>query len=640
MVISAWGGRLVLQAWVCGLLIGCGGARAQAAPRESTASVPVVSQRWHVAYDVAADGKASVVHATQHRVAHASALERMKSFAFVFSPGFQEAQVLDAYTLKADGRRIPVPPQNYQSENGGGRAGAQPVLANRTRVSLVFPELEVGDSVGVRYRIEDKQPMFAGNFSVVQGFSPYGVHEDSQITVRSPLGMNLRFEAHGLQELPSVQEGGNTVRQWRYQNTSPRAWDESDAGIWRLDEAPVLMVSTFASYEGIARAYAERASPKARPSTRVEALAQSIIGAQAHPRERARRLYEWVSTQIMYTENCMGTGDVVPRDPEIVLEQKMGDCKDHATLLQALLTAAGVRSEQVLINADELYDLPATPVASTLNHVINYLPDLDLYVDAAAKRVPFGYLPGHAYAKPAVHTGGGKLMERIPAGSADLTEQRVHTLIKVAADGSATGNLKASFKGLPAVELRAYMAGLKGEGEREFVRNVLASAGFKGRGVVQPADTTPANQLSDTYGFSMTFEIDKYLQAGKRGAFALTPVAKLPLSLSKLMSAQEKHLPRRRTACYGYHSYETYDIELGPGVGFSRLPANLQTRNVALNYSAAHQRTKAGYQISRELHDATPQGLCTPEYAAQWNDEVKPIVQNLQSKISYQRKGR
>ena len=611
--------------------------KAAAAAAGAPAGVPVVSQLWHVDYDVAADGKSSVAYATQHQVAHASALERMKSFSFSYSAGIQTAQILEAYTLKADGRRIPVPPTNYQTVVSDGRDGAKPLFSDRTRISVVFPDLAVGDSVGMRYRIDDKEPIFPGAFSVVQGFSPYGVHEDSRVTIRAPKGLNLRFEAHGLQEQPPVQDGDATVRQWRYQNTTPKAWDEADAGIWRLDESPVLLASTFADYESIARAYGERALPKARPTPRIEALAQSIVGAQTDPRERARLLYEWVSTQITYGGNCIGVGAVVPRDVDVVLDNKMGDCKDHATLLQALLTAVGVRSEQVLINAGELYDLPTTPVVSTVNHVINYLPDFKMYLDATAKQVPFGYLPGSAYAKPVIHVGADKALASIPPGSADLTEQRAHTSIQIAADGSAKGSLKASFKGLAAAQMRSYMADLQGDGERDFVRNMLASGGFKGQGVLDRGDLAPTKELSDSYSFSITFEIAKYLQAGKRGAFVLAPVLNLPMGIARLAEAEEKHLPRRRTGCYGYHSYETYDVELGAGVAFNRVPPNLQTRNQALNYSATYQRTTNGYKVSREVHDTTPQGLCTPEYAAQWNNEVKPIAQNLQSQIFYQR---
>ena len=82
---------------------------------------------------------------------------------------------------------------------------------------------------------------------------------------------------------------------------------------------------------------------------------------KARPRERARLLYEWVSRNITYGGNCIGVGAVVPRDLDVVLDNRMGDCKDHATLLQSLWSAAGLRSEQVLVNAGEQYDLARRP---------------------------------------------------------------------------------------------------------------------------------------------------------------------------------------------------------------------------------------------------------------------------------------
>lgn len=65
----------------------------------------------------------------------------------------------------------------------------------------------------------------------------------------------------------------------------------------------------------------------------------------------ARALYDWVATHITYAGNCIGIGAVVPRDLPFVLDNRMGDCKDHATLLQALLAARGIKSTQALVNA-------------------------------------------------------------------------------------------------------------------------------------------------------------------------------------------------------------------------------------------------------------------------------------------------
>lgn len=616
------------RAWAAGVLctlaLWAGGVAAQT---DASPQRPAVLKQWHVAYDVAKDGRASYANTLLNQVTQPSALEELKSFSFSFSNGVQKGQMLEAYTLKADGRRIEVPPGDYQTH----------VQSDQTRISVVFPDLAVGDFAGVSYRIDDKEAMFPGQFSVVQEFSPDTVHEDSQITLRVAKGLKLRFEAHGLQEQPEATEGDTTVRQWRYRNPQPHPSEEGDAGIWRLDEMPVLLVSSFADYAAIARAYGERALPKAEPTARIRELARSIVGAQTDPRERARLLYEWVSTQITYDGNCLGVGTVVPRDTDQVLDSKMGDCKDHATLLQALLAAAGVRAEQALINAGEEYDLPATPVVASVNHVINYLPDLRLYLDATAKQVPFGYLPANAYAKPVVHVGADQAVAILPVANADQTQQRVHTAIKLAVNGSASGRLRVDFLGTQAARMREYMRDLHGDAQHDFVRKVLASAGYKGTGVLDKGDLSADKALSEKYSFGFSFDIDNYLQGGPEGAFVLAPVVGLPLSVVRFATLEDPPKPRRRVRCYGYHSQETYDITLEPGVVFTRLPENLQTNNPLINYSGSYRRTSNGVRVEREIRDTTPEGICTPEYMVQWNVQAQPIAQSLRAQIFYQR---
>ncbi|MGP1684500.1 MAG: transglutaminase-like domain-containing protein, partial [Giesbergeria sp.] len=414
-------------------------------------------------------------------------------------------------------------------------------------------------------------------------------------------------------------------------------WDEADNGIWRLDEIPVLLVSSFADYAAIARAYGERALPKAEPTDRIRELERSIVGTQADPRERARLLYEWVSTQITYDGSCLGTGAVVPRDTDVVLNTKMGGCTEHATLLQALLTAADVRAEQALTNADELYDLPTLPVVFSVNHVINYLPDFQLYLDATAKQVPFGYLPPTAYAKPVILVGGTNTAATTPTGSVDQTDQRVHTVLKLAANGGASGRMRVEFLGNQAAAMREYIRDLHGDAQRDFVRKVLASTGYKGKGVLDKGDVSADKAPSAKYSFGLSFDIDNYLQGESKGSFILAPVVRLPLSVVRFTALDGATTPRRRVRCYGYHSQETYDITLEPGVVFKRLPENVETHNPSINYSGSYLRTSHGVQVKREIRDTTPEGLCTPEYMAQWNANAKPIEQSLRAPIFYQR---
>ena len=624
-------------AWAWGLALAVtlpAGAQTPAAAPAAGAQAPSALQRWHVRYDLGPDGRATMTQELHNQVLQAGALEDLKTYSIGFSNGIQQGQVLEAYTLKQDGRRIDVPANNFQTQTSDGHQGGKPFFSDRTRITVVFPDLAVGDTVAVKYRIEDKEAIFPGAFSVAHSFSPFMVHADSRITVRVPKGLPLRFEAHGLDEQPSAEEGELSVREWRYRNPQPRTWNEADEGVWRLEETPVLLASTFADYAAIARAYGERALPKAEPTERVRTLAQSIVGTVQEPRERARLLYEWVSTHITYGGNCIGVGAVVPRDTDTVLENRMGDCKDHATLLQALLGAAGIRSEQVLVNAGDTYDLPGLPVVASANHVINYLPDWQMYVDATAKQIPFGHLPANAYAKPVVHVGSQDPLRRIPAGPAAQAVQRVHTTMRVAADGSASGHLRVEFEGTQAARMRAYMRELQADVQRDFVRRLLARSGYKGKGELDRGDLSDALLLSDRYAVELRFDIDNFLQSGTQGAFVLAPVVDLPLSVVRL-AVGDFTAPQRRVRCYGYHSEERYDITLAPGVQFTRLPEAFDSRHATLDYRGSYQRTAQGVQVLRSLHDHTPQGLCEPGYMRDWIAQAEPVARSLQGQVFY-----
>ena len=459
-------------------------------------------------------------------------------------------------------------------------------------------------------------------------------YDDAQLTIRAPKSLRLLVEAHQVQQLAEVDEGDMHTLQWRYVNPKALEWDESNAGVWRIDESPSVVVSTFESYAAIAAAYGARALPKAAPTPRIRELAQSIVGNEANPKERARLLYEWVSKNITYGGNCIGAGAVVPRDLDVVLDNKMGDCKDHATLLQALLAATDIRSEQVLINSGGLYDLTKTPVVSLVNHVMNYLPEFKLYVDATAKDIPFGYLPYGSYGKPVIHEGSAVALAKTPDQQHAQSEQRLTMKLQLAKDGSATGDMQVALRGLSAASARAYMRDLTKDGEKDFVKWALSSFGYKGKGTVTKGDTSG---MSDDYAFRLSFDISNYLSGGASGAFLLGPVVSTPIPVMNFADVRERIEPKRRHSCHGFHSYETIDITLASGVKLLSLPPALKVRSTLLDFDAKYMRTKTGLLVTREVHDKTPTSVCGPDIAAELHKQALPIADNLTTQVLYQR---
>ena len=80
------------------------------------------------------------------------------------------------------------------------------------------------------------------------------------------------------------------------------------------------------------------------------------------------------------------------------------------------------------------------------NHVITYLPSLDLYVDSTAQFAPFGILPFGDTDKPVALTSLGRL-GRTPRMRADVNVSRTKVSMVIHSDGTIEGTSTATMSG-------------------------------------------------------------------------------------------------------------------------------------------------------------------------------------------------
>src|SRR5205085_10794976 len=96
-----------------------------------------------------------------------------------------------------------------------------------------------------------------------------------------------------------------------------------------------LIVSTFDSYASVGLAFDRSAARAAAPSTRVEATARELVRGLSDPRDKAFAIDNWVRENVRYVAVYVGNGGIEPHSAESVLDNRYGDCKDHATLMEA-----------------------------------------------------------------------------------------------------------------------------------------------------------------------------------------------------------------------------------------------------------------------------------------------------------------
>jgi transglutaminase-like putative cysteine protease len=355
---------------------------------------------YHAHYDINPDGTHVETQAWALKVLTEQGVSEANSSSVSFSDRLETATILAAYTLKKDGRKINVPPSNFQDETNTGKGATAPMFSDIRTKTVAFPDVAVGDTVVFSYKLTQKEATFPGNFSLLKSFSEFQVYDEVKISVSAPTSLELRVYSRGVEGGEAPSSDGRRNWAWSYRNEQV-ATPESGA-VSSRDYGPLIVATTFKDYGALAAAYNARAKAKSEPTNRIRKLANDLTLNAHTPREQARVLYNWVSHNIKFAGNCVGVGAVVPHDVDVVLANRMGDCKDHTALLQALLAAKGIASTPALINSGSSYTLPEAPCIEAFNHVISYIPSLDLYADSTSEYTPFGSLPLSDAGKPVI----------------------------------------------------------------------------------------------------------------------------------------------------------------------------------------------------------------------------------------------
>ena len=618
------------------LTIGLSGPAARATaskPAESKPFAGYTKYAWYRArYEVNADGTDVETYDIGTKVLSQQGIAQANQTSINYSDTLQQARILAAYTLKSDGRRIDVPVSNFQEQISQGRAGNLPMFSDVRSKTVAFPDVAVGDTVVISYQILEKTAMFPGNFAVTETFPSTDVFDAGEVTITAPASLPLYVYQRGVDGGEVKHTGGSARRIWRWTYKNHNVVAQEDHAVSALDYDPVIVATTFKDYGAVAAAYNARAQPKAAVTPRVTQLAEQLTKNVTSTRAQAKAIYDWVAVNIQYANNEAGIGSVVPHAADLVIANRMGDCKDHTTLLKALLAAKGIASVPVLINAAPTYSLP--PVASpNFDHMISYIPTLNLYADSTSRFTPFGALPISDSDKPVVHTIDFAEIERTPASGYRDNKVDTTTDLTIHANGDAEGSTTVSESGSVSDGLRAEAQYIDPTMKERMVRQALEHSGFVGTGTMTMSDPT---DLSDKSEIAVHFALtDAYTIPGPAALNVSSPMSGAGSAVARfLSSANEQHTVNFQ--CAGIAVKEHYVMKLPATLKVLALPPNVELHNKILSYRATYELKGSAVLASRELEDRTPTNVCTPADAAAAKDFIRSVRHDLRAQILYQ----
>ncbi|MEC5215783.1 hypothetical protein RCH09_000717 [Actimicrobium sp. GrIS 1.19] len=586
--------------------------------------------KYQADYQVNADATWSVVQDLSYRLFTEVALVNSGKMSISYNGKLEEAELLEAYTLKRDGRRIDVGSAGVQLQQGQVAAGYGISQADQRTMMLTFPQLEVGDAVSYKYKLTQKVPVFAGQFYASSNYARNLAWDAVDVSIELPSTMPLQFDAVRLEALPVIERDGRTRYRWQARNLAATALETSSVDLFR--STPHLVATTFTDWQQFATAYDLRARPMAAVTPEIAALASTLTAGIGEPRAQAKALYDWVAGNVRYVATWVGSDGWVPHPANAVLASRYGDCKDHVVLLEALLAARGITSTTVLINSDKTsYSLPPV-VYPAFNHVITYVPSLNLYLDSTAgPSTPFGILPIADSDKPVIHAALGAAVQRTPTVDPTRFAAIRTTRLTLDEDGNVSGDYSISATGAAAIDLREIRQSIGKRKEREWVRELLDTRGMEGSGAVSFEDHADDDGLT----VRIDVRINNYLALAENGTIPLAPLLVGPIAFDHLRAVYQRAARTLPYWCPAWTLEDRYEIRVPPTLKLL-VPKGQALTQAGFDYASRYAFSDGRLNAVRRLAITHPALACQPDEFPASRVAVARIERDLRAQVIYQ----
>ena len=576
---------------------------------------------------VNANGSSVIVYENITLIETQSGVEDDSQQDLEYNSKTETLQILEAYTLQTDGKKIKVPKDGIRT-TGDTASGGSPKFSETRHKVVIYPDVKVGSRLYIKYRNVEHTPRFKGQFSTARFFSPHYVYKDFEINLIVNNKLPVQVDTKGMDGGLVSETKEQKIYHYTFKQDSVLPPEEGQTAI--TDYAPYFTASSFKDHIALGQAYQAGAISKTKITPEIQALADHLTAGITDEKSQVNVLYQWVSKHIRYVAVYLGNGGVVPHSAQSIYSNRYGDCKDHAVLLETLLKAKGIASSQVLISSGEAFTLPKLAVQTPINHVINYIPSLDVYLDATAQFAPYGTLPMSDMDKPVILTALNR-MGHTPAMKAEENLIATKVDIVINDDGRMVGTSHSYMTGAVGISYRATQAASADYEDDLLVKYRLKPEGETGLGKITTSD--PFN-LAKPFEENATFTLDPIANFPGPGAMKI-PVGVTQGALTSLGRSKPKDNAKFPIACYSNTMQESYSLTFPTSTHITRIPSDVNYEDAEISYQATYRLNGNKVEVFRRYQSENLNHVCGAERSARKLAFFKVLQRDLKGQVFY-----
>lgn len=514
---------------------------------------PYVIEQYVTAARFENDGTGERVLTVRVRVQSDAGVQQLGELIFGYNSANEEMDVHYIRVKKPDGSVVTAAPDSIKEMTASVERDA-PVYTDYKEKHITVPSLHSGDTVEYEISTRVVTPFAPGQFWFQQNFIKEAIVLDERLDVNIPQGRSVTVKSAAYSRLSSKEDravsmtapasanpastsegfskesvGGREILHWRHNQLS-RPTEEEQAkkkSSKREANQPDVQLTTFKNWEEVARWYSNLEQGRTDPTPEIRAKAQELIQGRTAEIEKIQALYDYVSKNIRYVSLSFGLGRYQPHSASEVFANQYGDCKDKVTLLAAMLRAADIPSDAVLIPFSRELD-PAVPSPLQFDHVITAVPRGQelIWMDSTAEVAPFRLLASALRRKSALlvtSAGAGKIVET-PADPPILSTQRIQIEGQVSELGKLTARLTYTIRGDNELALRMAFRRTPKNQWKQLGQRIALLDGLPGEvTAVNPSDPT---ETREPFQLELEFSQPNFLDwSSKKAKLALPLLA-------------------------------------------------------------------------------------------------------------------
>ena len=556
-------------------------------------------------------------------------IELLSEYQIAYKAGLESVEVLEAYSILPDGKRINVAKDKIFTETDSSENDSR-IHNDRKQTVIVYPKLIVGGKTYVRYIKRVKAQVFKGTLQLMKSVPPTILVRSGEFTVehnpRLPLYTYKRQMEGG-----RIEDSKKGLARYRFTYSNLTAYAEEDNQVDNIDFSPYAQVSTFKTPIEYGQEFQKGFDKNSEITKQVKALADQITAGITDDFEQAKAIYEWVTKEIRYTALGFGDKGLVPHKPDTIIHNRYGDCKDHDNLLIALLATKNIEASSALINLGNSYQI--TPLGSSIpfNHVITYLPKWDMYLDSTQNIAPFGVLAIDIMGKPTVLTKLNRIGQT-PTPTPNDVAVINHSQIIILDDGRMTGTSTSQYKGSPELEARLLYSQYSGGQKEEIVNRHLKSTGSIGSGEFTVTDVLDLKQPIKVEG---KFQLDPYTNFPGEGAISI-PIG---LADSQIYRLSKHKLDEKLVFpqfCQSKNAEDTVELIFPENTQITKIPESTDFDDGTIQYHSRYVLEGNTVKVTRKLISNRKSPVCIPDnMMVSWNKFLSVLKRDIRGQVFY-----